>query len=146
MRPIVVDTNVFISALLARKSEGASREVLRRCLKGHYLPLFGESLFNEYQAVLSREALFAGSPLSRVEREEMLAALTSVGQWIKVYFLWRPNLRDEADNHLIELAVAGGAQAIVTRNIRDLTRSELHFPDVRILTPKECLEVFPCPS
>jgi len=37
----------------------------------------------------------------------------------RIYFLWRPNLRDEADNHLVELAVAGGAQAVVTRNKRD---------------------------
>ncbi len=146
MRPIVVDTDVLVSALLTRRSDGVAREVIRRCLNGHYLPLFGESLFNEYQAVLSREALFKGCPLSRIEREEILAALASVGQWIRVYFLWRPNLPDEADNHLIELAVAGGAEAIVTRNVRDLKRSELHFPDIRILTPKECLEVFPCPS
>ena len=62
------------------------------------------------------------------------------------HFLWRPNLPDEADNHLIELAVAGGASAIVSQNIRDFKRSELHFPEIQILTPKECLEVFPCPS
>jgi predicted nucleic acid-binding protein len=42
-----------------------------------------------------------------------------------VYFGWRPNLPDEADNHLVELAVAGRASFVVTRNLRDLTRAEL---------------------
>lgn len=142
---VVIDTNVFVSSLLARKSTGASREVVRRCLNGHYKPLFGEALFNEYEAVLSRKALFARSPLNAKERAEVWAALAHAGQWCRIYFLWRPNLPDEADNHLIELAVAGGASAVVTHNIRDLKRSELHFPDIQILTPKQCLEVFPCP-
>jgi predicted nucleic acid-binding protein len=142
----VIDTNVFIGSLLARKNTGDAREVIRRCLRGFYRPLFGEALFNEYQAVLSREALFSTCPLNSKERMEVWAALAHVGQWSRVYFLWRPNLPDEADNHLIELAVAGGALAIVTQNIRDLKRSELHFPEIQILTPKECLEVFPCPS
>jgi predicted nucleic acid-binding protein len=52
----------------------------------------------------------------------------------------RPNLRDEADNHLIELAVAGGARAIVTKNVRDLRASQLHFPGLRILRPEEALK------
>jgi hypothetical protein len=47
---------------------------------------------------------------------------------VKVYYLWRPNLPDEADNHLIELALAGGADTIVTNNLRDVSRGELTFP------------------
>ena len=57
---------------------------------------------------------------------------------------WRPNLSDEGDNHLIELAVAGGAEALVTRNIADFKRAELKFPDLAILTPDQFLEVHPC--
>ena len=51
----------------------------------------------------------------------------------------------EADNHLIELAVAAQANAIVTLNVRDIARGELKFPSLRVLTPEQCLEVFPCP-
>jgi predicted nucleic acid-binding protein len=54
-------------------------------------------------------------------------------------------LRDEADNHLVELAVAGGAAAIVTHNVRDLKNGALLFPSVRIVTPAEFLKDFPCP-
>jgi predicted nucleic acid-binding protein len=49
-------------------------------------------------------------------------------------------LPDEGDNHLIELAVAGGAGAIVTNNIGDLKDGELLFPSVSILTPARFLE------
>lgn len=52
-----------------------------------------------------------------------------------VLCVWRPNLPDESDNHLVELAVAGGAGAIVTKNVRDFRRAELHFPNLLIMTP-----------
>jgi hypothetical protein len=48
-----------------------------------------------------------------------LAALAQRGQWVTVYFGWRPNSPDDGDNHLIELALTGGAKAIVTHNSCD---------------------------
>ena len=66
-------------------------------------------------------------------------------RWVEVFYAWRPNLPDEADNHLIELGVAAQANAIITRNLRNVSRRELKFPSLRVLTPKHCLEVFPCP-
>ena len=57
----------------------------------------------------------------------------------RVYYLWRPTLPDEADNHVVELAVAGGAEVIVTHNTRDFVRAELHFPGLRVLRPDELI-------
>jgi hypothetical protein len=68
------------------------------------------------------------------------AALAQKGRWVTVYYGWRPNLPDEADNHLIELALAGGTSAIVTHNVRDMVRGELRLGRLRILTPAQCLE------
>jgi predicted nucleic acid-binding protein len=58
----------------------------------------------------------AESRLNRTERDELLDIFLSVCRWTRIYYGWRPNLPDEADNHLVELAVAGSARAIVTRS------------------------------
>ena len=88
---------------------------------------------------------FASTALTASERGEVLDGFLAKCRWVEVYYAWRPNLPDEADNHLIELAVAARADAIVTRNLRDLGAGALRFPAVRILTPEQCLEEFPCP-
>jgi len=100
----------------------------------------GAALFAEYESLLSREALFRRCLLDSTQREAVLNAFLSVCRWTVIYFSWRPNLRDEADNHLIELAVAGGASAVVTKNVRDFRSAELHFPGLRILQPEELLK------
>ena len=145
MIQLVIDTDVFVAGLLSRNDSSVAREVIRRCLQGHYQPLFGVALFAEYESLLSRTKLFADCQLSQKERETVFSALLKQARWIEIYFAWRPNLQDEGDNHLIELAVAGGAQAIVSRNTRDFKNAELLFSDTKILTPKQCLEVFKCP-
>jgi len=54
--------------------------------------------------------------------------------------------KDESDNLIIETAVASGAVAIVTRDVRDWCSGELRFPDIAVLTPEKFLERYPCPS
>jgi predicted nucleic acid-binding protein len=97
----------------------------------------------EYEDVLGREQIFRRSRLSRAEREELLDIFLSVCTWTRIYFGWRPNLRDEGDNHLIELAIAGGARAIITRNVRDFVSMELQFPGLAIRTPEDFLKEKP---
>jgi uncharacterized protein len=137
MTLIVVDTNVFVGALLS--PSGANREVLRRCLMRKYEPLMGAALLSEMEDTMKREELMRKSPASPTEREALLAAFLSVCRWTNIYYLWRPNLPDESDNHLVELAVAGGAEAIVTNNVSDFVRGELKFPALQILTPVQML-------
>lgn len=135
---VVVDTNVFVSALLG--PDGASREVLRFCLDGKLQPLMGNALFAEFEDLLSRSDLFASSTLSAPEREAILNAFLNVCRWVRIYYLWRPNLRDEADNHIVELAVAGNARFIVTKNIRDFRNTELSFPCLKVFQPEQLLQ------
>ena len=134
---IVVDTSVFISSLISTK--GSSRELIRRCLRQEYQPLMGNTLFSEYESVMNREEVTAKCPLTQAEICSLLASFMSISKWISIYYLWRPNLKDEADNHLIELAVAGNAQIIVTNNVRDFRNSELVFPNLSILKPEEII-------
>ena len=135
---IVIDTNVLVSAILS--PDGAAREVLRRCLTGETRPLIGNALFMEYEDVLSRDELFEDAPIGPADRAALLDAVLGACQWINIAFLWRPNLPDESDNHLIELAIAGNAKWIVTRNVRDIAKGELAFDNFRIVTPGDWLK------
>lgn len=89
---------------------------------------------------MGRAALWTGARLVGGEREELLDVYLSVCQWMRIYYAWRPNLHDEADNHVIELAVAGQAEFVVTRNTLDMATGELRFPQFRVVTPGEILK------
>ena len=135
MNIVVIDTNVFVAGL--RSGGGASREIIRLALTGKIQPIFGNALWLEYEDLLGRDIWTDAT--SDGERRQVLSALIKVGQWVTVYYGWRPNLPDEADNHLIELAIAGGAEVIITHNIRDFKRGEL-LNSIRIQNPADFLE------
>lgn len=137
MKKIVIDTSVIVSALIGEK--GPSREVLRRSLHGQYQPLISNSLFLEYEDVIRRSRIQQLCPLNFTEIEDLLHALYRVSDWIQIYYLWRPNLRDESDNFLIELAIAGNAELIVSNNIKDFANTELLFDGLRVCKPEKLL-------
>jgi putative PIN family toxin of toxin-antitoxin system len=134
---VVIDTNVFVGACLG---QGACRAVIAACLEEKLNPLMGVALLAEYEDVLGRNELFVRSCLDTAERGELLDIFLSFCRWTRIYYGWRRNLRDEGDNHLIELAVAGGAVYIVTRNIRDVARMELLFPGLKVVFPETLLK------
>ena len=133
----VIDTNVFLGACVGT---GAANAVIAAALKRAFIPVMGTALLTEYEDVLSRAELFPGCRLNASEREELLDIFLACCESTRVYYLWRPNLPDEADNHLMELAVAAGADFIVTRNLRDLRAMELRFPHVRAMSPEDFLK------
>lgn len=138
---VVVDTNVLVGAVLSASASG-NREVLRRCLNRRTQPILGVALFHEYEDLFERPEPLGRSPLTPLERQDLFEAFLSVCEWVRVYYLWRPNLPDEADNHLIELAIAGGADVIITNNIRDVGLGELNFPGLGIVTPEQFLQTY----
>jgi uncharacterized protein len=134
---VVLDTNVFVSAILS--ADGAARAVLRLALNRNVTPVFGNALFNEYEEVLGRDHIFEKSVIGKGDRQALFKAVLNVSIWTNIHFLWRPNLRDEGDNHVLELGVASGAQAIISHNIKDFSNSELIFPNLMIATPGDWL-------
>jgi len=134
---VVIDTSVLVSALIGE--EGPGREVLRRCLQNQYSPVISNALFQEYEAVSFREDILELCPLGEVEIRTLLNAFYSVCHWVPIYYLWRPNLKDEDDNFLVELAVASNSSMIVTNNVKDLLGAELSFSSLKILTPEQIL-------
>jgi predicted nucleic acid-binding protein len=101
----------------------------------------GNALLCEYEQVISREEILRLCPLSAEEIQTLLASFMSICEWTRIYYLWRPNLTDEADNHLIELAIAGNAKIIATNNIKDFKQAELIFSGLLILKPDEIINL-----
>lgn len=134
---VVIDTSVWVAALLG--PSGPAREVIRCCLRGDCVAVMGNALFLEYEAVMGRPSFRQRCRLTPDEQTALFADFLSICRWVEVYYLWRPNLPDEADNHLVELAVAAGAEWIVTQNIRDFALPELKFP-ARTVTPAQWLK------
>lgn len=134
---VVIDCNIFISAILSQ--EGMAKEVLKYALKNKFIPQFGEKLFKEYEDVLSRENILKSSKLSKDEIDELLNAIISISKWNDIYYLWRPNLQDEGDNHLVELAVASNSKYIITHNKKDFLNTELTF-EFKVVSAKEFIQ------
>ena len=135
---VVVDTNVFVSACIG---SGPSSKVLELCLTGSLEPIIGNALFSEYRDLLSREDLFVSARLNVDERSLLFRAFLSRCTWQSVFFGWRPNLKDESDNHVMELAIAANATIIISNNLRDFRGADLLFPHIRVLTPDLFLKV-----
>ena len=133
----VGDTSVFVSACLGK---GAANAVVASCLRDEHTPLMSAALFAEYEDVLARAPLFRGCRLSADERSELLDVFLGRCRWTRIYFAWRPNVPDEGDNHVVELAVAGGASRIVTGNVRHLAHTGLQFPGLAAITPAQFLK------
>jgi putative PIN family toxin of toxin-antitoxin system len=130
---LVVDSNVLVSAFTG--AEGASREVLRCVLNGEAEALISLPLFTEYEGVLARPETQRRCPLTVAEQTQLFDAFLSRTRLIEVYYRWRPNLPDEGDNHVLELAIAAGDAPIVTFNRRDFRGGELRFPGIVVQTP-----------
>ena len=107
----------------------------------HSISFNREAFFWEYEAVLKREKILELLDVSLEEVDLVLAALLAIARRSNVHYLWRPNLQDEGDNHVLESAVASGA-IIITKNIRDFFSSDLRFPELVILTPQQFCDIY----
>ena len=137
---IILDTNVIANVLLSPSRKSASYQLFEQCLLKKLQPQIGNALYAEYEDVLTRAEIQAKSTYAPTEIEVLLEGLLACCTWNTVRYLWRPNLKDEADNHLIDLAVASNAQYVVTQNMKDLESGELKF-GFRSITPEHFLEV-----
>ena len=133
----VIDTSVLVSAL--RSKNGASHLVLRRVYGGQLPIVMHYKLLSEYRDVLARPEMKAKLVYSETEIERLLAVLVARAEEVTVRYLWRPNLRDEKDNFLLEIAVAAQPCTIVTHNARDFSSGELRFSSVPIKRPQDIL-------
>lgn len=121
----VLDTSVVAAAFRSR--HGASNALLRIAVAGRVRMLVTTALFLEYEAVLKRpeQRLASGLTTERIDR--LLAGLAALCEPVEVHFRWRPQLADAADEMVLEAAVNGQAEALVTFNLRDFAPAAEQF-------------------
>ena len=134
---LVFDTNVVLTGL--RSPAGASAELLRRAREGMVELLLSVPLLLEYEAVCAQPEHLAASGLSEEEVIQALDVLVAVATPVEIKFLWRPQLRDAADEMVLETAINGMADAIVTFNKRDFGPAPQLF-GVAVRSPRDVLE------
>jgi len=136
---VVLDTNVLVAGLLS--STGASYQILKHIPEGKIRYLISVTLFLEYEAVLKRKAFLNKAELTATDIDQFLNMLVKHGARTEIYYLWRPQLRDPNDDMVLELAVSGGAEAIVTFNEKDFTKVESLF-GIQIMMPSQYFKQF----
>lgn len=130
---IVLDTNVLVAAL--RSKRGASSRLVSLLGTGRFDMHVSVALVLEYEEVLMRQRLQLG--LTQQDIEDFLDSICALAGHQQVYYQWRPSLRDERDELVLDLAVAAGCDHIVTFNRRDFVGAERF--GLQITTPREFL-------
>jgi putative PIN family toxin of toxin-antitoxin system len=132
---VVLDTDVVVAAM--RSPTGASAALVEASLVGRVTVLVSVATILEYEAVLLRgEHRAAG--VSETDVGIVLDALAAQAEPVDLAYRWRPQLRDPGDEMVLETAINGRADAIVTFNRRDFGAAERF--GIALWLPRECLE------
>ena len=135
----VLDTNVLVAAL--RSERGASRKLLLNTLDVGMVALASVPLMIEYEAVLTRPEHLSATGLSIEETNAVLDALAAVIEPVQLRFLWRPRLKDAADEMVLETAVNSRADRLVTFNLRHLKSAAKEFGVLAVTPPEAWKEI-----
>jgi putative PIN family toxin of toxin-antitoxin system len=138
IRRVVLDTSVVVAALRTRA--GAGNAVLRLVAKRRLIPLVSPPLFLEYEDVLKRAEQRIAHGLTLEMIDEFLSEFAALVEPVEVRFLWRPQVRDPSDEMVLEAAVNGRADALVTYNVRDFALAGERFA-VPVLRPPDLLKM-----
>lgn len=125
---IILDTNVLLTAL--KSSRGSSYRLLTLVDSGRFQLNISTPLVAEYEEILRREA-------PQINGTDIIDYLCAVANPHKIFYLWRPVLKDPDDDFILELAVKCSA-IIVTWNIKDFKKAAIF--GVSVLTPREFLQ------
>lgn len=133
---LVLDTNIIVAAL--RSPAGASAALVDRALRRKLTLLLSVALVLEYESVCADPGQRIASGLSVSEVGTVISALCAVAEPVRSRFLWRPQLRDPGDEMVLEAAVNGRADSLVTFNRRDFGRVPETF-GVALFLPRQAL-------
>jgi putative PIN family toxin of toxin-antitoxin system len=137
MTRIVLDTSVVVAGLRTRL--GAGNAVLQLVATRKITLLATPPLFLEYEDVLKRPEHRLVHGLTPEEVDEFLAELAALIEPVDVHFQWRPQSRDPNDEMVLEAAINGSADAIVTYNVSDFVEAGERF-SILVLQPGQLLK------
>ena len=133
---MVLDTDVVVAAL--RSPAGASAALLLAALDHRVTLVANVPLVIEYEAVCSRAEHQQAADVSAADAQVFLDGLAALIDPVETHFLWRPRLRDPNDEMVLEAAVNGRADVLVTFNRRDYGAIPLQF-GIEVLRPRDAL-------
>jgi putative PIN family toxin of toxin-antitoxin system len=133
---MVLDTNVVVAAL--RSPRGASAALIRQVRAEKVQILMSVPLALEYEAICKRAEHILAAGISAQDANVFVTALVAMAEPVSLFYLWRPQLRDPDDEMVLEAAVNGQADVIVTFNRKDYAGVSEQF-NVQVLTPQEVL-------
>ncbi len=136
---IVLDTNVLYAGI--RSSRGASRVILEMLADGKMIAVLSPVLLLEYEEQLCGDAMLHSLGLTNDDLVAFLDELVAKSVHVRIYTPWRPLSSDPDDDMVIECAVNGRAEAIITFNTRDLQPAHTQF-GIPVFTPAQFLARF----
>ena len=125
MKAYVLDTDILVAAF--RSDKGASRLVLEAASALRFHLLLSVPLMLEYESVLTRPEHLAASGASREDVSAVLDELALIGKRVELMIRTRPTLRDPDDEMVLETAINGRVDAIVTFSVRDFAPAAARF-------------------
>jgi predicted nucleic acid-binding protein len=131
-----MDTDVLVAAV--RSDRGASRVLLTAALERHHQVLASVPLMLQYESVLTRSEHVIAAGISAADVQLLLDAIAHVATPVRISYLWRPMLPDSDDDLVLETAVNGQAEAVITFNRRHLEPAAARF-GIEILAPAEAV-------
>jgi putative PIN family toxin of toxin-antitoxin system len=129
---IVIDTNVLVASLRSRR--GASFKLVSYLPSNKFSIAISVPLVFEYEDALKRLDSLA---ITEQDIGHLIDFLCKIGHHQEIFFLWRPFLPDPSNDHVLEVSVAAGCDAIITYNKRDFRGIERF--GLRVLDPRELL-------
>ena len=137
IRRAVLDTSIVVAALRSRL--GAGNAVLHLVASRKLKALATPPLFLEYEDVLKRPEHRLVHGLTLAEIDEFVAEFAALVEPVDVHFQWRPQVRDPNDEMVLEAAINGEADALITYNVADFASASERF-EIEILRPAELLK------
>lgn len=134
---LVLDTNVIVTSL--RSPTGALAEILRRVRRREIMMIVSVGLFVECEAVVTRPEHLTAAGATAEEVRNVRDVIAGFVEATEIHYLWRPRLRNPDDDMVLEAAVNGRADTIVTFNGRDFGTVPAQF-GVTVVRPDELLK------